>query len=165
MDPSDDCTFWYVGDYYKEGAANYSTRIGAFRLPDCAAETNACTGKNRGGNGVRYWAGSRGKTVLARHDPEWRKVVHHDVASIDAFQKWLRDSGESDPAAQLAAAALNVTFGTEDGNVTVEDPVVGDRPAVRTLINRAAALPDAAKYAPLLRRLNDNTAAVCSAAK
>jgi len=35
MDPSDDCTFWYVGDYYKSGAANYSTRIGAFRLPGC----------------------------------------------------------------------------------------------------------------------------------
>ena len=35
MDPSDDCTFWYVGDYYKAGAATYSTRIGAFRLPGC----------------------------------------------------------------------------------------------------------------------------------
>ena len=36
MDPSDDCTFWYVGDYFKKGATNYSTRIGAFRLPGCA---------------------------------------------------------------------------------------------------------------------------------
>jgi hypothetical protein len=35
MDPSDDCTFWYVGDYVKKGAATYSTRIGAFRLPGC----------------------------------------------------------------------------------------------------------------------------------
>jgi hypothetical protein len=35
MDPSDDCTFWYVGDYYKRGALNYSTRIGAFRVPGC----------------------------------------------------------------------------------------------------------------------------------
>jgi len=35
MDPSDDCTFWYVGDYLKEGAAGYSTKIGAFRLPGC----------------------------------------------------------------------------------------------------------------------------------
>jgi len=32
IDPSDDRTIWYVGDYYKKGAANYSTRIGAFRL-------------------------------------------------------------------------------------------------------------------------------------
>ena len=35
MDPADDCTFWYVGDYYRAGAPSYSTRIGAFRMPDC----------------------------------------------------------------------------------------------------------------------------------
>ena len=32
IDPSDDCTIWYVGDYIKKGAKTYSTRIGAFRL-------------------------------------------------------------------------------------------------------------------------------------
>jgi len=35
IDPSDDCTIWYVGDYLKKDAANYSSRIGAFRLPGC----------------------------------------------------------------------------------------------------------------------------------
>jgi hypothetical protein len=35
IDPSDDCTIWYVGDYYKQGATSYSSRIGAFRLPGC----------------------------------------------------------------------------------------------------------------------------------
>ena len=35
MDPSDDCTFWYAGDYVKKDAASYSSRIGAFRLPGC----------------------------------------------------------------------------------------------------------------------------------
>jgi hypothetical protein len=34
VDPSDDCTIWYVGDYFKKGAPSYSTRIGAFRLTD-----------------------------------------------------------------------------------------------------------------------------------
>ena len=37
IDPSDDCTVWYVGDYLKAGAASYSTRIGAFRMPGCGA--------------------------------------------------------------------------------------------------------------------------------
>jgi hypothetical protein len=37
MDPSDDCTIWYVGDYIKKEATNYSSRIGAFRLPGCGA--------------------------------------------------------------------------------------------------------------------------------
>ena len=35
IDPSDDCTVWYVGDYLKAGATSYSTRIGAFRMPGC----------------------------------------------------------------------------------------------------------------------------------
>jgi hypothetical protein len=37
VDPSDDCTMWYVGDYLKKGATTYSSRIGAFRLPGCDA--------------------------------------------------------------------------------------------------------------------------------
>jgi hypothetical protein len=36
MDPSDDCTIWYVGDYLRKGEATYSTRIGSFRLPGCS---------------------------------------------------------------------------------------------------------------------------------
>jgi hypothetical protein len=32
VDPVDDTTIWYVGDYLKKGATQYSTRIGAFRL-------------------------------------------------------------------------------------------------------------------------------------
>jgi hypothetical protein len=37
IDPVDDCTIWYVGDYLKRGAASYSTRIGALRMPTCNA--------------------------------------------------------------------------------------------------------------------------------
>lgn len=35
VDPSDDCTIWYVGDYLRSGETRYSTRIGGFRLPRC----------------------------------------------------------------------------------------------------------------------------------
>jgi hypothetical protein len=38
VDPSDDCTIWYVGDYYKKNVTSYSTRIGAFQLPGCNDE-------------------------------------------------------------------------------------------------------------------------------
>jgi len=37
IDPSDDCTIWYVGDYLRKGADTLSTTIGAFRLPGCPA--------------------------------------------------------------------------------------------------------------------------------
>jgi hypothetical protein len=38
MDPTDDCTIWYVGDYLKADATAYSTRIAAFRFPGCSAK-------------------------------------------------------------------------------------------------------------------------------
>ena len=37
IDPSDDCTIWYVGDYVRKGGTNYSTRIDAFRMPGCGS--------------------------------------------------------------------------------------------------------------------------------
>jgi hypothetical protein len=38
IDPSDDCTIWYVGDYIKKNATSYSSRIGAFRLAGCGSQ-------------------------------------------------------------------------------------------------------------------------------
>ena len=35
LDPSDDCTIWYVGDYLKKGEANYTSRISGLRMPGC----------------------------------------------------------------------------------------------------------------------------------
>ncbi|MFM8393308.1 MAG: hypothetical protein ACKOB4_05230, partial [Acidobacteriota bacterium] len=35
LDPGDDCTIWFVGDYLKREAPAYTTRIGAFQLPGC----------------------------------------------------------------------------------------------------------------------------------
>jgi hypothetical protein len=35
VDPSDDCTFWFTGNYVKKGAASSTTRIGSFVLPGC----------------------------------------------------------------------------------------------------------------------------------
>ena len=40
VDPSDDCTFWYVNEYYQVSSARgWQTRIGSFRLPGCTAES------------------------------------------------------------------------------------------------------------------------------
>jgi len=35
IDPSDDCTFWFVGNYIKRGATSSTTRIGSFVIPGC----------------------------------------------------------------------------------------------------------------------------------
>jgi S-layer family protein len=38
VDPSDDCTFWYTGEYYSvTSARGWRTRIGAFKIPSCRA--------------------------------------------------------------------------------------------------------------------------------
>jgi hypothetical protein len=36
VDPSDDCTFWYTGEYILNSAASWRTRIGTFKMPNCA---------------------------------------------------------------------------------------------------------------------------------
>ena len=46
VDPSDDCTVWYVGDYLRAGATRYSSRIGAFTMPGCGAASAQRTGSS-----------------------------------------------------------------------------------------------------------------------
>jgi len=37
VDPTDDCTFWYVNEYYQTSSARgWQTRIGAFKFPNCS---------------------------------------------------------------------------------------------------------------------------------
>jgi len=35
VDPADDCTFWFVGNYLKSGATSSTTRIGSFSMEGC----------------------------------------------------------------------------------------------------------------------------------
>jgi len=35
VDPSDDCTFWFTGNYLKSGTTSSTTRIGSFLVPGC----------------------------------------------------------------------------------------------------------------------------------
>jgi len=42
VDPSDECTFWYVNEYLpNNGSFNWHTRIGAFQFPSCISEPPA----------------------------------------------------------------------------------------------------------------------------
>jgi hypothetical protein len=39
IDPSDDCTFWYINEYLKSnGAFNWSTRVGSFKFSSCGQQ-------------------------------------------------------------------------------------------------------------------------------
>jgi Domain of unknown function DUF11 len=40
VDPTDDCTFWYTGEFYTSTAGTtWATRIGSFRFPSCTVST------------------------------------------------------------------------------------------------------------------------------
>lgn len=61
VDPADDCTFWFTGEYYQTTANNnWKTYIGAFRLPECGGSggpnlvgtANMQYGMNNGDNGT-----------------------------------------------------------------------------------------------------------------
>ena len=44
IDPVDDCTFWYINEYYSSQtngtSGNWQTRIGSFKFPSCTASTS-----------------------------------------------------------------------------------------------------------------------------
>jgi hypothetical protein len=48
VDPSDDMTIWYVGDYLKKDGKDYTTRIGAFQLRDLQTPTRSDTTRAAG---------------------------------------------------------------------------------------------------------------------
>jgi hypothetical protein len=82
--------------------------------------------------------------------------------AYDQLKKWL---GKASVSTQLAAAALNVKFGTQDGSVRVHDAIAGDWPSVNALIARVSALSGnaAAAYRGLIEKLNGDAVAVTPA--
>jgi hypothetical protein len=96
MDPGDDCTFWYVGDYVRSGAAGYSSRIGAFRVPGCLRGTvtgSSFFDRNHNGRrepdeqGLPGWrvdfSGSRSGSVATDADGNFGMWLPADPAFAD----------------------------------------------------------------------------------
>ena len=75
VDPTDDCTFWYVNMYYASQAdginGNWSTRIASFKYPSCASVTltkavmsSPAPGSVLGGSSVTFtWSAGAGATA------------------------------------------------------------------------------------------------------
>jgi Domain of Unknown Function (DUF1080) len=100
VDPSDDCTIWYVGDYLRKEATSYSSRIGGFRMPGCGAPPeqepapNALSAAERSagwrllfdGRTLRGWRGLGYDSVPTAHwavvDGAIRKIPSGSVAKM-----------------------------------------------------------------------------------
>jgi len=48
VDPADDCTFWYTGEYVATDTGRWGTRIAAFRFPDCGGTVTTIGGSSTG---------------------------------------------------------------------------------------------------------------------
>ena len=67
VDPADECTFWYTGEYYAStSAAGWRTHIGAFKIPSCTAlppPTAKVTACDFDGDGIRDFGVFRPSTA------------------------------------------------------------------------------------------------------
>jgi IPT/TIG domain len=53
VDPADDCTFWYLGEYYTSAdSSDWHTRIGSFRVPSCFGISQISPGSGLRGSTV-----------------------------------------------------------------------------------------------------------------
>lgn len=137
MDPSDDCTFWYVGDYLKPLERGYSTRIGAFRMPGCRDGTVAGStffdtnhdglrdGSEAGlaGWSVTYSGGASGQlrtdgsgafTLTLPADPAYQTGVYTFRARAPSHAGWIATT-------PVRAATTGITIGSDGYRVQLAE--------------------------------------------
>jgi hypothetical protein len=139
IDPADDCTFWYVNQYYSSQAngdsGNWQTRIGSFKFPQCGATTAARTLTVSSANpssGVAITVSPDDNNDAANGASQFQRIYSNGVtvsltapgvAGGNNFQKWQRDGADF-----ATTAATSVTM---DGNHTMTAVYV--TPTTRTL--------------------------------
>jgi hypothetical protein len=124
----------------------------------------ACTTRARGGESAKYWASSKGKAVLNAHNPVWQGLLNSKfqlnlpATPNEAYAQFQKSLSKPTVQTQLAVLALNIAYGSEDGNATVKDPVANDWPTLNDLVTRVSAAqgPSADPYKSILERLNAN---------
>jgi len=155
MDPSDDCTFWYVGDYYKQGATTYSTRIAAFRLPGCIQHrVSGVAYLDLNHNGLR----DIGEPGIAGASIAYEGAQNGTVAS--GTNGAYSISLPADPAYQ--SLTYKISMKTSSATVTLTEPSVAgvDLSAVCSVTNRGGEDPKfwaKSKDNPVGRQLLDET--------
>jgi len=118
IDPTDDCTFWYINEYLKNsGAFNWSTRIGSFAFTGCgtaspdfslsASPTSLTVPRGNAGN----------STVTVTSLSGFNSLVALTVSGCPNFTTCiLNPTSVTPPANSSAASTLTVT--TNVGGIT-----------------------------------------------
>ena len=105
VDPVDDCTFWYINEYYPNIPADsvngaWHTRIGSFKFPQCTGPT-AVAVRNFGA----HWRGDR--VVVA-----WRTASEVDAMGFNIYR-----SVGSGPARKVNRTMIAAGRGGQAGGV------------------------------------------------
>lgn len=106
VDPLDDCTFWYVGEYFNgTSQSDWSTRIGSFRVSSCTSTVSytaipTISGTVREGNSLTATAGTW-SAVPTSTTYQWRRcdtsgIACSDIASatLNAYTLQAADAGK-----------------------------------------------------------------------
>jgi hypothetical protein len=130
IDPSDDCTFWYTGEYFAvNGDLNWHSRIASFSFPSCTstpAVTLAPNGLNFAGQAVGTTSASQTVTLTNKQS------VALNISGVAVTGDYLESDNcaSSSPIAPSGTCTIQVSFkptttGTRTGQVTVSDDAPG----------------------------------------
>lgn len=113
VDPDDDCTFWFTGEY--NPTAQWRTRIGAFRFPEC------------GGPALSLNAEPSRLQACIASGSDALPAVELQVARSDAAGEFLFVNGFETPVARLAFSPA-LPAGLE-GSIAPDAVFLGNEPA------------------------------------
>ena len=127
VDPTDDCTFWYVNQYEKvNGSFNWSTHIGSFVFPTCSgAPTPAVTLSATKLSFPKTVIGVTSAPKSVTLTNSGTAILH--ISSITASGDFAISNNTCGPTVAVGAScSVSVTFtptnkGTRKGNLTFTD--------------------------------------------
>jgi uncharacterized repeat protein (TIGR01451 family) len=120
VDPADDCTFWFTGEYYgSTSAMNWSTRIGSFRVSSCTTTgpqysvVPVVSGTLREGSALATTDGTW-SPAPASYAYQWRRCDSTGIACTDingaTFNTYLLTSADAGKRLRVKVTA------TQGGN-------------------------------------------------
>jgi len=147
VDPSDDCTFWYVNEYYgsqQTGAGDWQTRIGSFKFPSCTASTVTLSPASiTFSNQLVGTTSTTTNVQLTNSGSSPLSITSIALTGTDSSQFVLGAPSSGSPACSLTASSiaagsscfLGVQFkptsaGSKTANVSVSDDASGSPQSV-----------------------------------
>jgi uncharacterized repeat protein (TIGR01451 family) len=108
VDPLDDCTFWYTGEYYAaNSSASWRTRIGNFKFPSCTVPAGASLSLLNTSDAPRIGPGAQmgfNLTLVNRGADPATGVAVTDKLPAGAGVNWSVDAAHSDAGWSIAGA-------------------------------------------------------------